>query len=408
MCDLPAFLTGLPDCDEGHEGHEHHDCADAQGAVSRRVLLAGAAAFSAGSILASPMLAAAAGKVTASLPRVATRRRRRKGTHVVLLGTNAGPIPMSGRSGIASAVVVDGHAYLVDCGTGLNRQLLDAGIDYGSIRGLFVTHLHADHVFDYVPAILSGKSILGQPGFTSPMQVFGPPRVGGLITPPGSDRTRLVNPANPAGGMTDLHNGVMDAYSYAVNAFYLKNILGPDIRDLVEVHDIDVSHTGGGPLGPFAPAIAPFLVFQDSRVKVTATLADHPPVWPSFAYRFDTPHGSVTFGGDGIPCENVRTLARGSDLLVHEAMHRDAMAAHGLPQNGIDLVASTHTDVHLIGPVARDAGVGAVVLSHIVPVDGRTGYPATIPDRAWTKPIRRHYDGPVTLGHDLMRLQLAA
>jgi ribonuclease BN (tRNA processing enzyme) len=407
VCDLPAYW---PDDQDGASsgdrcGHDHdgHSCADVPGAVSRRVLLGAAAAASAGSILASPMLAAAMGRVAPSRPKVATGRRRRKGTYVVLLGTNAGPIPMSGRQGIASAVVVDGHAYLVDCGMGIQRQLLDAGIGYGSLRALFVTHLHADHVFDYFSAVIAGKPILQQPGFGAPVDVYGPPRVGGVGTPPG---VAQVNPANPGGGMTDIHNGVMDAFSYAVNSFYVKNVLGPDIRDLVRVHDIDVSQSGGDWRGPFAPPTDPFPVFQDSRVKVTASLADHPPVWPSFAYRFETADGSVTFGGDGIPCPNVVKLARGSDLLVHEAMHRQAMLERGVLKTSVDILSTTHTDVNLIGRVARDAKVGAVALSHIVPVDGRTGYPPDLPDRAWTKPVARHYDGPVTMGRDLMEFRL--
>ena len=112
-------------------------------------------------------------------------------------------------------------------------------------------------------------------------------------------------------------------------------------------------------------------------------------------------------GGDGVPCANVTKLAAGSDLLVHEAMHREAMAERGVLAASINILATTHTDVSLIGPVARDAKVGALTLHHIVPVDGRTGYPPDLPDRSWTKPVALQYDGPMTMGRDLMQFRLA-
>ncbi|MER5391002.1 hypothetical protein [Saccharopolyspora sp. NPDC002686] len=62
-------------------------------------------------------------------------------------------------------------------------------------------------------------------------------------------------------------------------------------------------------------------VMEDDRVKVSAVLVPHGPVFPSFAFRFDTAHGSVTFSGDATCTDNLVKLARGSDILVHEAIN---------------------------------------------------------------------------------------
>ncbi len=58
---------------------------------------------------------------------------------------------------------------------------------------------------------------------------------------------------------------------------------------------------------------------------MTAALRHHPPVVPTFAYRFDTPERSVVFSGDGSDLENLTALARDADVLVSEAMYLPAI-----------------------------------------------------------------------------------
>ena len=60
---------------------------------------------------------------------------------------------------------------------------------------------------------------------------------------------------------------------------------------------------------------------QDDNVKVAAALVNHPPVKPAFAYRFDFHDRSIAFSGDTTPVESVAQLAKGADVLVHEAMY---------------------------------------------------------------------------------------
>src|SRR5256712_3864136 len=60
---------------------------------------------------------------------------------------------------------------------------------------------------------------------------------------------------------------------------------------------------------------------QDENVKVTAALVHHPPVVPSFGYRFDAADRSIVISGDTAPSDNLIKLAQGADVLVHEALH---------------------------------------------------------------------------------------
>ena len=102
----------------------------------------------------------------------------------------------------------------------------------------------------------------------------------------------------------------------------------PNLEAVVEVHDIDIPPIAGfkSPNETPSPPMEPFKIFEDDRVRVSATLVDHAPVWPAFAYRFDTDDGSIVFSGDTGRCENLIKLAKGADVLVHgRAIARSAL-----------------------------------------------------------------------------------
>ena len=96
-------------------------------------------------------------------------------TQVVLLGTGT-PRPDPARSGPATAIVVDGTAYLVDLGPGIVRRAAAAfgkGIEALAVEKLetaFVTHLHSDHTVGY-PDLIFTTWVQGR---RSPLKVYGP------------------------------------------------------------------------------------------------------------------------------------------------------------------------------------------------------------------------------------------
>jgi len=70
-------------------------------------------------------------------------------TELVLLGTAGAPMPVAGRAGISSALIIDGRVFVVDCGRGSPSGFADAGMDFPRLEeAVFLTHLHADHVAD--------------------------------------------------------------------------------------------------------------------------------------------------------------------------------------------------------------------------------------------------------------------
>ncbi len=75
-------------------------------------------------------------------------------TELVLLGTAAAPMPVAGRAGISSALVVDDRVFVIDCGRGSPSSFVDCGLDFTRLEAVFLTHLHADHVGDLPGMIL--------------------------------------------------------------------------------------------------------------------------------------------------------------------------------------------------------------------------------------------------------------
>lgn len=60
-------------------------------------------------------------------------------TELVLLGTAGAPMPVAGRAGISSALVVDGRVLVIDCGRGAPSAFAEAGLDFSRLEAVFLT-----------------------------------------------------------------------------------------------------------------------------------------------------------------------------------------------------------------------------------------------------------------------------
>ncbi|MDT2004658.1 MBL fold metallo-hydrolase [Rhodococcus opacus] len=318
-------------------------------------------------------------------------------TKLILLGTAAGPIAVPGRSGTASVLVVGDRPYLIDAGPWSSRKLIQAGISADSLGGVFVTHMHSDHIADLFNVFwLPG----GTPSYTfrNVVPVYGPGSAGRLATPRGGKSIPIQSPASPTPGLTDLFTGVLDAFAYDINIRNAEKGAQSDYGQRLSLHDVLPPESAGASPDNTAPDMEPFPVFEDDRVRVTATLVPHGPVYPSLAYRFDTEDGAVTFSGDTAKSPNVVRLAQGSDILVHEVIDVDFYAETSGPAL-VEHMIHAHTTAHDVGRVATDAGVRQVVLSHIGPGD-----PRQVTDDQWERGVTSTFSGAVTVGHDLVQL----
>lgn len=279
-------------------------------------------------------------------------------TKLILLGTGGGPRPQKARSAPAQVILVNDTAYVVDCGDGVARQLVFAGVSLPKLRHIFLTHHHSDHNADYGNLILLAWTA----GLRTRVDAWGPP---------------------PLERMTEQF--------FEMNAYDIATRITDEGRvplvPLVHVHELSQGGT----------------VMQDENVKVTAALVHHPPVVPAFAYRFDARDRSIVISGDTGPCDNLIELARGADVLVHEALYVPGVDrlvagvsnATSLKQS----IMSHHTSAEDAGRVAQASGVKMLVLSHLVPAED-----PEVTDQMWIDAARVHFRGRVIVGKDLLEI----
>jgi ribonuclease BN (tRNA processing enzyme) len=280
------------------------------------------------------------------------------GAKLILLGTAGGPRPRLNRAAPAQVIVVNGVAYVVDCGNGVAAQLVRAGVPLRSIRHIFITHHHSDHNADYGNLLLLAWTA----GLEDRVDTWGPP---------------------PLARMRELF--------LQMNAFDIKTRIADEGRSplapLVHAHE----RTAGG------------IVMKDANVTVTCVLVDHPPVVPAFAYRFDTPERSIVISGDTKRSDALIRLAQGADVLVHEALYVSAVERLVAPlPNAVALrrsILSHHTPAEDVGRIAKAAGVKTLVLSHFVPAED-----TSLTDQAWSDAVRSTFNGEIVVGKDLMEI----
>ena len=299
-------------------------------------------------------------------------------TTVIALGTQGGPSPNPFRSQPAHALQVAGQTYLIDAGNGVARQLVRAGIPVAQVKRVFITHNHDDHNADLGTLMGFAWSL----GSMEPFEVHGP------------------------AGIRQLIEGFRRAYS--VNAG-IRVLDAPGRRGGISEGEVKVAVIG--------EAEAPKLVYRDAQVRVSAVqnchyhhdAAESPGSAGerSYAFRFETADRVVVFSGDTGPCAPLIAFSKGADVLVHEVIHLELMGrslrASGppLPEPALQAMlqrsALYHTTPEEVGKLARDAAVGMVVLTHVMPGDEED------PDLAYTRGVSEHYAGEVMVARDLMR-----
>jgi ribonuclease BN (tRNA processing enzyme) len=142
---------------------------------------------------------------------------------------------------------------------------------------------------------------------------------------------------------------------------------------------------------------------KNEDVTVTSLQVKHPPITQSYAYRFDAKDRSVVISGDTAYLPTLAEFAKGADVLVHEVMYLPGIEAllQRLP-NAARLrqhLMAAHTASEDVGRIAAQAGVKTLVLSHFVPGDD-----PSITDDQWADGVRKHFNGEIIVGKDLMEI----
>lgn len=283
----------------------------------------------------------------------------RKPTRIVLLGTKGGPrVGEAGRSNPATLLLINDVPYLLDCGYGVTKQLITAGVALNRLRYIFITHHHSDHNLEFGPLIYN-TWITGLP---AQIDAYGPP------------------------GLTKMARQFFEYQKFDIDVRIVDEGR-TDPRKLVTTHEI----------------MRPGVVLTNDDVKVSMCVVRHPPIKDAYAYRFDAKDRSVVISGDTAYAPELGEFAKGADVLVHEVMYLPGIEAllKRLPnaKRLREHLMAAHTLPEEVGKIAAQAGVKTLVLTHFVPGDD-----ASITDEQWAADVRKHFKGQIVVGRDLMEI----
>lgn len=250
---------------------------------------------------------------------------------LIFLGTSAGR-PTCERN--VSAIVLDlnnerGSFWLFDCGEGTQQQFLKANLSLAKLEFIFITHLHGDHIFG-LPGLLTSRCLRNN---ASGITLFGPKGIRAFI---------------------DM--GIKISHSTLCCPFHIyeidqNGVLFQDKQVMIETRKLMHRIDSYG--------------YRINEAAVTATLTvkklknDNPCMLNSNSIEVLLQGRSVVILGDTLPSKETIELAKGADVLVHEATH------------GIERMQKanqhSHSSTVQAAEIAQKAGVKQLIITHISP-----------------------------------------
>lgn len=265
------------------------------------------------------------------------------------LGTGAG-MPSKGRNVTSIALRLAeerGTFWLFDCGEGTQHQVLHSPLKLGKLEYIFITHLHGDHIFG-LPGLLSSRSYQGG---DTPLTLFGPPGIRTYLeTALTLSQTHLAYELK----VQEIAGGIVFADDqFEVTAAEVEHRIacfGYRVRERDRPGKLDEARlrADGVPAGPLYGRLkrGEDVALDDGRIVRGADYVGAP-----IAGR------TVVIMGDTRRCAAAVELARGADVLVHEATF-----AADLAPMAQQYYHTTSTDA---AEVAAEAGAKALILTHI-------------------------------------------
>ncbi|MFN0095599.1 MAG: MBL fold metallo-hydrolase, partial [Dehalococcoidia bacterium] len=155
----------------------------------------------------------------------------------------------------------------------------------------------------------------------------------------------------------------------------------------------------------------PNAFFEAGGLVLESFEVNHFPVVPALGFRARFGGRSVVFSGDTTDCPGLRTASLGAQMLVCEAINTALIEAWatGLHAGGrtnqaelLRDVPSYHIPTLTVAEVARDCGVGELVLTHLIPP-----VPAdSAREAVFVAGMQAIYPGPIRVARDGMRVAL--
>jgi ribonuclease BN (tRNA processing enzyme) len=280
---------------------------------------------------------------------------------LTLLGTGT-PTPSLKRASSSYLLEIGADVMLMDHGPGAHHRLLESGKRAVDVTHAFFSHLHYDHCLDLVRLFMTrwdqGADRIPE------LKIYGPP---------------------PIARMCEQLFGEDGAFAPDLNA---------RIKHQGSI-DIFIARGGKPPRRWPRPEITELKSgdkVQGSGWTLTVAPASHvQPYLECYAYRIDSPAGSICYSGDsGGVAPALIDLARGCDVLIHMNHYYSGTE----PTESYRMVCGNHEDV---AAVAQAAGVKTLVLTHFLEQIDQPGMREHI-----VREIAKTYTGNIVWGEDLM------
>ncbi len=256
----------------------------------------------------------------------------------------------------------NGDKFLFDVGAGSMANLWSMRPDFSKIDKVFASHLHTDHVGDFM-GLHIGSWLSGR---YTPIHIYGP------------------SGSTPEMGTKAFVEGMKKGYAWDIAG---RSGALPDAGGKIVVHEFDYKAVNE-------------VVYQENGVTIRSWPAIHLLDGP-VSYSLEWQGLKYVFGGDTYPNKWYIKHAAGADIASHEAfLPPKALAKYFGWSLGQATFVSTriHTEPQAFGKVMSAVKPRLAVGYHSVQSPENN---AAIMDA-----VRKTYDGPLALARDLMVINL--
>jgi len=266
---------------------------------------------------------------------------------VVFLGT-AGSIPTPQRGLPAIAIRRKNELLLFDCGEGVQRQMIQAGVGFHRKTKIFVTHMHGDHMLG-LPGLFQTMSLLDR---EKKLEVYGP--TGILAFVEAIRQTVHFTLTFPIEVFEITEAGlVCEERGYGMYASWADHVAPSLAFALIEKPRPGKFHPEkakslGIPEGP---------LWSKLQHGLAVELSDGRTVRPEDVLGAPRPGRKIVYTGDTRPSQGLVRFAENADLLIHEATFDDELWERAREDG--------HSTPSQAAETAKKAGAKRLVLTHI-------------------------------------------
>ncbi len=274
---------------------------------------------------------------------------------ITFLGTSSG-VPTRNRnvSALVLRIPQRSELWLFDCGEGTQHQFLRSKHRTSQLKRIFITHMHGDHTYG-LPGLLAS---LGLAGNNSGLELYGPEPLrsflDGILR---SSSTKFSYPIQITSveRQKQEHKVIFEDSEFTVRTTPLIHRIPAfayrvDQKPKPGRFDIDKAKALKIPPGPIYAKLQnnETVHLEDGRIFKGKDFCGPSRPGKSFMYCTDT-----------IFSESAIELAKGADLLIHEATfsHQDSELAYQRQHSTSTMAAQT----------ALEANVGQLILTHLSP-----------------------------------------